>query len=69
MTNEPITRLLEQEKREEEEMIAIAMDKYNEALSKNSVLMDMQELLNQETEKFRQRHTNRSEFVQNMLEQ
>lgn len=69
INNEPIAQLLEQEKKEEEAMIAVAMTKYNETLAKNTILMDMEELLNQETEKFRLQHTNRSEVIQSMLEQ
>lgn len=68
MNNEPITQLLEQEKKEEDDMIAIAMNKYNETLAKNAVLTDMQELLNQETEKFRLQYTDRTVVVQGMLE-
>lgn len=50
-------------------MIAIAMNKYNETLAKSSILMNMEELLNQETERFRLQHTDRSEIMQSMLEQ
>lgn len=68
MNNEPISQLLEQEKKEEDDMIAIAMSKYNETLAKNAILMDMEELLNQETEKFRSQYTDRTVVVQSMLE-
>lgn len=69
MNNEPIAQLLEQEKKEENAMVAIATNKYNETLVKNAVLMDMEDLLNQETEKFRSEYTNRSDVIQSMLEQ
>lgn len=69
MNNEPIAQLLEQEKKEEDAMIAIAMNRYNESLAKNTILMDMEELLNQETEKFRLQYTDRTEVMQSMLEQ
>lgn len=69
ISNEPIAKLLEQEKIEEDAMIAIAMNKYNETLVKTNILMDMEELLNQETERFRLQHTDRTEILQTMLEQ
>lgn len=69
INNEPIAQLLEQEKLEEDAMIAVAMNKYNETLAKTNILMDMEELLNQETERFRLQHTDRTEILQTMLEQ
>lgn len=50
-------------------MIAIAMNKYNETLAKNTILMNMQELLNQETEKYRLQYTSRTEVMHSLLEQ
>lgn len=69
MNSEPVAQLLEQEKKEEEAMVALAMSKYNETFAKNNILTDMEELLNQETERYRLQQTDRSETMQSMLAQ
>lgn len=69
LSNEPLITLLELERLEEENMIATARDRYNDALSKTKVLMDMEDLLKQETERFRMYHKSRTEAASSILEQ
>lgn len=69
MTSEPIVQLLEQEKKDEDYLISVAMSKYKESLAKTNILLDMEELLQQETEKFRLLHQDRTETIQSILEQ
>lgn len=69
MNNTPLTKLLEQEKQEEESLLMMATNKYNETLSRRNVLEDMQKLLEQETRQFNQFHKNRDQANKSILEQ
>lgn len=65
---EPQTELLEQEKLEEERLLA-AVNRYNETLRKDDILVAMQDILEQETAKFKQFDESRIETAQSILEQ
>ncbi|KAK4877286.1 hypothetical protein RN001_009792 [Aquatica leii] len=68
LNREPLTQLLEQEKIEEERLIAAA-NQYNQKLCKEDVLLAMQELLDQETKKFAKYNESRTETTKSILEQ
>ncbi|XP_063910580.1 E3 ubiquitin-protein ligase LRSAM1-like isoform X2 [Zophobas morio] len=68
MNSEPLAQLLEQEKEEEERLLAAA-NKYNAALRKDDILEDMQVLLEQELLRFQQFHESRLEASKTILEQ
>lgn len=69
INNAPLTQLLEQEKQEENRLLTMATSKYNETLSKHSVLEDMQKLLEQETKRFQQFDEDRTQTARSILEQ
>lgn len=62
-----MAQLLEQEKEDEERLLAAA-NKYTD-LRKTYILASMQELLQQEIENFEQYHQNREEVSKSVLEQ
>lgn len=62
-------QLLEIEKSEEERLLNVATQKYDEILSKNNILINMQALLEQETEQYKKFCNERSETVRSILEQ
>lgn len=62
-------QLLEMEKSEEERLLNVATQKYDEILSKNNILINMQALLEQETEQYKKFCNERSETVRSILEQ
>lgn len=68
LNSEPLAQLLEQEMEEERKILAAA-NKYNENLRKNDVLQAMQELLEQETQRFRRFDEDRAETARSILEQ
>ncbi|XP_015834275.2 E3 ubiquitin-protein ligase LRSAM1 isoform X2 [Tribolium castaneum] len=68
LNSEPLAQLLQQEKEEEERILAAA-NKYNSDLRKTDILSDMQVLLEQELTKFQQFHENRMEVSRGILEQ
>lgn len=67
LTSEPLAQLLEQEKQEEERLMA-AVNRYNETVQKEEVLAAMQDILEQETKKFKQFDKSRIETTQTILE-
>lgn len=68
LNNEPLGQLLEQEKLEEEKLLS-AINRYNEDLRKDDILGAMQDILAQETAKFKEFHQNRLEISKSILEQ
>ncbi|XP_072379383.1 E3 ubiquitin-protein ligase LRSAM1-like isoform X1 [Diabrotica undecimpunctata] len=68
LNNEPLSQLLEQEKLEEEKLLS-AINRYNEALRKDDILAAMQDILAQETVKFKEFHKSRLETSKSILEQ
>ncbi|RZB40062.1 E3 ubiquitin-protein ligase LRSAM1-like [Asbolus verrucosus] len=68
LSSEPLAQLLEQEKEEEERLLAAA-NKYNQDLRTNDILTDMQYLLQQEMKRFQEFHESRMEASKNILEQ
>lgn len=68
LNSEPLAQLLEQEREEEQRLIAAAI-KYNESLRKDDILFAMQDLLEQETKKFQQLNEDRAETAKSALEQ
>ncbi|KAJ8967571.1 hypothetical protein NQ317_001783 [Molorchus minor] len=60
LNREPLTQLLERERQEEERLVT-AINRYNEALRKDDILSAMEDILEQEAEKFK-------EFVQSRVE-
>ncbi|KAF2896781.1 hypothetical protein ILUMI_09399 [Ignelater luminosus] len=68
LNKEPLVQLIEQERLEEERLLAAAC-KYNETFRKNDALKAMQELLEQETERFNNYDQSRSETARSILEQ
>ncbi|KAG5896388.1 hypothetical protein JTB14_009593 [Gonioctena quinquepunctata] len=66
--NEPLGQLLEQEKLEEERMLA-AINRYNDTLRKEDVLLAMENILAQETVKFREFDQSRIDSSRSILEQ
>ncbi|KAF5273286.1 hypothetical protein FQR65_LT04708 [Abscondita terminalis] len=68
LNREPLTQLIQQEKMEEERILAAA-NQYNQKLRKEDVLLAMQELLDQESKKFATYNENRSETTRSILEQ
>lgn len=69
MNSTPLTKLLEQEKQEEESLLKTATNKYNETLSRLNVLENMQKLLEQETRQLKQFHESRAQTTRSILEQ
>lgn len=67
LNKEPLAQLLEQEKQEEERLMA-AVNRYNETIHKDDVLAAMQDILEQETQKFKQFDKDRLETTQTILE-
>jgi E3 ubiquitin-protein ligase LRSAM1 len=67
LNSEPLAQLLEQEREEEERLLAAA-DKYNKALRKDDILENMEDLLEQELIRFQQFHDSRVEASKNILE-
>lgn len=67
LNKEPLAQLLEQEKLEEERLLAATLDS-NKTLRKQDVLNCMEELLEQEAEKFRIYDQNRYNTTQSVLE-
>lgn len=67
LNKEPLAQLLEQEKQEEERLMS-AVNRYNETVRKDDVLAAMQDILEQETQKFKQFDQNRIETTQTILE-
>lgn len=69
VNKEPLTQLLEQERLEEERLLAATANQYNEKLHKQDVLTAMQELLEQETLKFTKYNQSRFETAKSILQQ
>lgn len=67
LNQEPLAQLLEQEKQEEERLM-IAVNRYNETVRNDDVLAAMQNILEQEAEKFKQFDQSRIETTQTILE-
>lgn len=67
MNKEPLAQLLEQEKQEEDRLIA-AVHRYNGTLRKDDILKAMEDILEQETQKFKQFDQSRTETAQTVLE-
>lgn len=67
MISQPLAQLIEQEKQEEERLIA-AVNRYNETLHKDDILVAMEDILEQETQKFKQFDKTRIETTQTILE-
>ncbi|KAJ8919764.1 hypothetical protein NQ315_006293 [Exocentrus adspersus] len=69
LSREPLAQLLEQEKQEEERLLAAVSRYNNETLRKDDILAAMQEILGQEAEKFKEFHESRLESSKTILEQ
>ncbi|XP_023020535.2 E3 ubiquitin-protein ligase LRSAM1 [Leptinotarsa decemlineata] len=67
LNNEPSGQILEQEKLEEERMLA-AINRYNETLRKEDILEAMEDILAQETMKFKEFDQSRIESSRSILE-
>lgn len=65
---EPLTQLLEQERLEEEKLLAAAA-KYSDNLRRNDVLEAMRTLLHEETSRFKLYDENREETARSILAQ
>ncbi|KAK5642385.1 hypothetical protein RI129_008552 [Pyrocoelia pectoralis] len=65
---DPLTQLLEQEKIEEDRLLAATANQYNQQLHKQDVLTAMQSLLEQETQKFTKYNESRFETTKSILE-
>lgn len=68
LSNEPLLQLLEQEQQEEAKILAAA-NKYNESLRKNDILIAMKDLIEEETQQFKEFDRNRIETTRTILEQ
>ncbi|KAJ8934740.1 hypothetical protein NQ318_022812 [Aromia moschata] len=68
LSNEPLGQLLEQERLEEERLLA-AVNRYNETLRKDDILAAMEDILEQEAKKFREFDECRIETSRSILEQ
>lgn len=69
MNSASINQLLEMEKSEEERLLNVTAQTYDKSLSKNNILMNMQALLEQETEQYKKFCDERTETVRSILEQ
>lgn len=69
MNSASTNQLLEMEKSEEERLLNVTSQKYDESLSKSNILSNMQALLEQETEQYKKFCDERSETVRSILEQ
>uniref|UniRef100_A0AAR5PZU9 RING-type domain-containing protein n=2 Tax=Dendroctonus ponderosae TaxID=77166 RepID=A0AAR5PZU9_DENPD len=68
ISKEPAAQLLEQEREEEEKLLA-ALNREHDTISKSHVLAAMQDILKQETEMFSKLDKNRIEMSRSILEQ
>lgn len=68
LNNKPIEELLNQEKQDEERLLA-AVNRYNETLRKDDILAAMRDILGQEAKKFKEFSENRIETSVTILEQ
>ncbi|CAH1183755.1 unnamed protein product [Phaedon cochleariae] len=67
-SNEPPGQLLEQEKQEEERLLT-AMNRYNGTLRKDDILKAMEDILTQETQKFKEFDQSRIQASRSFVEQ